>query len=269
MNELKIDGQMTVEELKQNFKELFGGTLRVYKDNKGHLADDSQPLSTLNTNDAPATGEFLCRASITVAGFCKRMLETYGITVKVATVDDWVTALDDITLANVGRIPKQATKETMEQFRSKYGKKVENANSGSPTSEHDTFYIENLMDWLKKECNILTDDEVYYNASFASAGLIDKKEIEMFINNVKAQMCEEDRELLEKLSFKTAEDFSSYLDEDEDGICLAQVMVAAAYCTAQKIEIDDETEMYVDDQKYIICDGRDFYYEYETDIDLG
>ena len=125
------------------------------------------------------------------------------------------------------------------------------------------------MDWLKKECNILTDYEVYYNASFASAGLIDKKEIEMFINNVKAQMIEEDWKLLKKLSFKTAEDFSSYLDENGDGICLAQVMVAAAYCTDKKIEIDDETEMYVDAQKYIICDGRDFYYEYETDIDLG
>ena len=125
MAELKIDGRMKVETLKNNFKEVFGGTLRVYKDNKNHLADDSQLLCDLRTDDAPATGEFLCRSSITVAGFRKRMQKTFGITVKVATIDDWVLVLDDITLANVGKIPKQATIEIMQQFRSNYGKKAE------------------------------------------------------------------------------------------------------------------------------------------------
>ena len=129
---------------------------------------------------------------------------------------------------------------------------------------HDSFYGERLMDWLREVCIVETEDDVYYDAEGA-----DGEEVELFVNNIKAQNVDEENELLDNLSFKTAEDFITYLDEDEDGLCLAQKMVAAAYCTWKGIEIDDDTELYVDDQLYYFNDSREVHYEYETDIDLG
>ena len=129
---------------------------------------------------------------------------------------------------------------------------------------HDSFYGERLMDWLREVCIVETEDDVYYDAEGA-----DEEEVELFVNNIKAQNVDEENELLDNLSFKTAEDFITYLDEDEDGLCLAQKMVAAAYCTWKGIEIDDDTELYVDDQLYYFNDSREVHYEYETDIDLG
>ena len=45
--------------------------------------------------------------------------------------------------------------------------------------------------------------------------------------------------------------------------------VGRSACTRKGIEIDDDTELYVDEQQYYIHDSRDFHYEYESDIDLG
>ena len=130
--------------------------------------------------------------------------------------------------------------------------------------DNNSFYGERLMDWLKEVCIVETEDEVYYDAEGA-----DEEEVELFIHNIKAQNEEEENELLEKLSFKTAEDFTTYLDEDEDGLCLAQKMVAAAYCTREGIKIDDDTELYVDEQLYYFNDSRELHYEFSIDIDLG
>ena len=129
---------------------------------------------------------------------------------------------------------------------------------------NESFYGDKLMDCLREVCIVETEDEVYYDADVA-----DEEEVELFINNLKAQNLEEENAKLEQLSFKTAEDFIAYLDDDDDGLLLAQKMVAAAYCTNQAIEIDDETELYVDSQLYYFNDCRDVHYEYSTDIDLG
>ncbi len=120
------------------------------------------------------------------------------------------------------------------------------------------------MDWLREVCIIETENEVYYDAESA-----DEEEIELFINNLKAQNIEEENEKLEELSFETANDFIAYLDDDGDDLLLAQKMVAAAYCTQQGIEINDETELSVEEQLYYFNDCRDVHYEYSTDIDLG
>ena len=82
---------------------------------------------------------------------------------------------------------------------------------------NNSFYGERLLDWLKEVCTIETEDEVYYDAEGA-----DEEEVALFINNIKAQNIEEENEILEKLSFKTAEDFITYLKEDEDDLLLAQ-----------------------------------------------
>ena len=128
---------------------------------------------------------------------------------------------------------------------------------------NESFYGERLMDWLREVCIVETEDDVYYDAER------DEEEVELFIKNIKAQNSEEENEKLEQLSFKTAEDFIAYLDENPDDIGLTQKMVFAAYCTWKGMEIDDETQLYVDSQLYYFNDCRDVHYEYETDIDLG
>ena len=58
----------------------------------------------------------VCRASRTVGKFEKEMLEVFGIKVQVASPDDWVLALDGITLGNLKNIKNNATKADMEEL---------------------------------------------------------------------------------------------------------------------------------------------------------
>ena len=113
----------------------------------------------------------------------------------------------------------------------------------------------------EKECIVETDDDEYYDASLA-----DDEEIELFISNIKAQNLAEENEKLEKMSFEAA---AGFIKDEDDDFQLASKIVNAAYCTRKGIEIDDNTELYVDEQQYYINDSRDFHYEYESDIDLG
>ena len=113
MAEFKIDGRMTVRTLKENFKNTFEGTLRVYDGRE--KADDSATLASIRKNDVK-TGEYVCRGSRTVGKFIKEMEEVFGISVKVASPDDWVLALDGITLANLKNIKNNSTKADMEEL---------------------------------------------------------------------------------------------------------------------------------------------------------
>ena len=113
MAEFKIDGRMTVRTLKENFKNTFEGTLRVYDGRE--KADDNATLASIRKNDVK-TGEYVCRGSRTVGKFIEEMEEVFGISIKVASPDDWVLALDGITLANLKNIKKNATKADMEEL---------------------------------------------------------------------------------------------------------------------------------------------------------
>ena len=113
MAEFKIDGRMTVRKLKENFKNEFEGTLRVYDGRE--LADDKATLAAIRKGDAKG-GELVCRASRTVGKFEQEMKEVFGIRVQVASPDDWVLALDGITLANLKNIKRNATKADMEEL---------------------------------------------------------------------------------------------------------------------------------------------------------
>ena len=114
MAEFKIDGRMTVRTLKESFKNEFEGTLRVY--NGREKADDNATLASIRKVDDVKLGEYICRASRTVGRFEKEMMEVFGIKVQVASPDDWVLALDGITLANLKNIKKNATKADMEEL---------------------------------------------------------------------------------------------------------------------------------------------------------
>ena len=113
MAEFKIDGRMTVRTLKECFKKEFEGTLRVY--NGRELADENATLASIRQDEAKC-GELVCRANRTVGKFEQEMREMFGIRVQVASPDDYVLALDGITLSNVKNIKKCATKADMEEL---------------------------------------------------------------------------------------------------------------------------------------------------------
>ena len=97
----------TVADLKQQFRDLVGGTLRVYQ--RGSQADPNETLVSLGATP----GTFECRTSLTVGSFEKSMLQDLNIKVKVYPADDWVKVLDGITLSGVKDLPKQTTRKQM------------------------------------------------------------------------------------------------------------------------------------------------------------
>ena len=112
--ELKVSGRMTVKRLKENFKNEFEGTLRVY--NGREKADDNATLASIRRNNDAKGGELVCNGNLTVGSFEKKMLEVFGIKVQVATPDDWMLALDGITLAKLKDIPEKTSKADMESL---------------------------------------------------------------------------------------------------------------------------------------------------------
>ena len=67
MAELKISGRMTVKRLKENFKNEFGGTLRVYDGRE--KADDNATLASIRRNNEAKGGEYVCQGNRTVGRF--------------------------------------------------------------------------------------------------------------------------------------------------------------------------------------------------------
>ena len=74
--ELKVSGRMTVKRLKENFKNEFEGTLRVY-DGRSKAADNAT-LASIRRNDDAKGGELVCNGNLTVGSFEKKMLEVFG-----------------------------------------------------------------------------------------------------------------------------------------------------------------------------------------------
>ena len=114
--EIKVDGRLLVSTLCARFKEEFGGTLRVYQGNK--CLTGAEKVADIAT----ATGTYECGSMKTVGGFEKDMLDKFGLKVQVASADDWVLALDQMTLNKLKEIPKKATKADMESLKAKYAK---------------------------------------------------------------------------------------------------------------------------------------------------
>lgn len=121
-----------------------------------------------------------------------------------------------------------------------------------------------LIEKLREAFIVETDDEVYYDAESA-----DEYTQDQFINNIKAQMTDDEVEAFESLQWKGAEAFTNYLEDCPDDFDLRQMIITAAYCTRQCMDIDDDTRLYVDEQLYYFNDCRDFHHKYEADIDLG
>lgn len=112
MAELKISGRMTVKRLKENFKNEFGGTLRVYDGRE--KADDNATLASIRRNNEAKGGEYVCQGNRTVGRFEREMRQIFGIKVQVATPDNWTLVLDGITLSRLKDIPEKTSKAAME-----------------------------------------------------------------------------------------------------------------------------------------------------------
>ena len=104
MADFKLDGRMKVKSLKAKFKECFGATLRVYKNEscKGGFADEEATLASIRA-EGKKGGELVVGGNLKVGNFEKKIAELYGIGVQVANPTDTALSSNDITLAAAGR----------------------------------------------------------------------------------------------------------------------------------------------------------------------
>ena len=137
MGKIVITPQTTVKEMKDQFKNEFGGSLRVYS--RRSEASDKETLVSLGAK----TGSIEFRASRTVGSFCEEVQKELNLKVKVATIDNWVMVLDGITLATIKDIPKQCTKAQMEEFIGYQRKKPDENKEMEEVTIHD-FSKENI-----------------------------------------------------------------------------------------------------------------------------
>ena len=109
MAELNINGRIVVKNFKKQFKEVFGGSLRVYKGQ--NFADDDATLASIRTEGCKG-GELTLRANMLVGNFEEKMQELFGIKVQVADADDKKLVDNALTLGAVGRgeVKKKAEK---------------------------------------------------------------------------------------------------------------------------------------------------------------
>ena len=101
----------TVAELKQVFNKFYGAKLRIYLGRS-----QAEENATLGEVGLSVEGTYCCVASLTVGTFIENMASRYGLKVKVYTCDEWVAALEELTLISAGMIKKNATKADMEKF---------------------------------------------------------------------------------------------------------------------------------------------------------
>ena len=108
---LNLTKSTTVAQLKKEFNETFGAVLRIYSGRS--QAEETTTLGELGLSNE---GTFECRSSLTIVRFIERMQNEFGLKVKVYTCDDWVAALDGLTLESAGKVKKNAVKADMESM---------------------------------------------------------------------------------------------------------------------------------------------------------
>lgn len=140
MATLFMTATTTVGELKKQFKETFGSSLRVYKG--GRVADDIVTLSEIGLK---TEGTLECRSSLTVAGFIDRMASDHGLKVKVYTCDEWVACLDGLTLESTGKVKKNAVKADMESMIAYKRNEAAQEEEDEWEDPLDTITIDNLI----------------------------------------------------------------------------------------------------------------------------
>ena len=166
---------MTVKRLKENFKNEFGGTLRVYDGRE--KADDNATLASIRRNEDAKGGELICNGHLTVGSFERRMRDIFGIKVQVSTPDDWTLALDGITLAKLKDIPEKCSKADMESLVA-YKRKTKATDEVVENDVDDSLDNNIELSDISKNAAIwityTTDEEgeIYYFDSFILNGAL-------------------------------------------------------------------------------------------------
>lgn len=126
MAEFQIDGRMRVDSLQKQFKEAFGGTLRVYYHH--HFADAAARLAEIRSEGAPATGELTVKGSMKVGTFEEKMMEQFGIEVQVADAKNEVLINNDALLSASADAKAKAGYQREEYSREYWVEKACEAN---------------------------------------------------------------------------------------------------------------------------------------------
>ena len=264
MAKFNLTASTTVASLRKEFNEAFGSVLKVY--NKNKVSDDNATLAEIGLKE---DGVLECRSSLLVGSFISRMSEK-GLKVKVYTQDEWVSVLPGLTLESSGKVKKNATlndQKDMIAYQRDNNVEIEEDAPKAVKEEDAEEQHEgpmSLIEKLKDTFIVESDYETYYNAEWE-----DEDTQELFIHNIKALMADSEIEIFENMQFTDADSFTQYLDEDPDDLLLPQSIVAAAYCTYCRMDIEEGEYVYLDSQLYYFNDGMDFHYEYETDIDVN
>lgn len=131
MATFKITPTTTVAELKEQYRNEVGGTLRIYQGRSE--ADDGAALVSLGAKE----GVLECRTSRTVGSFEKAFQDELNLKVKVYTKDNWVKVLDGITLETASKLPNGMTKAKMEEYVSNYSKPKRAVNEEKATEKKE------------------------------------------------------------------------------------------------------------------------------------
>lgn len=126
MAEFQIDGRMRVDSLQKQFKEAFGGTLRVYYHH--HFADAAARLAEIRSEGAPATGELTVKGSMKVGTFEEKMMEQFGIEVQVADEKNEVLVNNDALLSACADAKAKAAYQREEYTREYWVERACEAN---------------------------------------------------------------------------------------------------------------------------------------------
>lgn len=98
--EFSITHNMKVGTIIKNFKDVYGGTLRIY-DKSNHIAPNTEPISKFAEKGVPAAEKFMAGPDLKIATFRKRLLDSYGITAKIADDTDKKILDETMTLKEV------------------------------------------------------------------------------------------------------------------------------------------------------------------------
>ena len=97
MSDFKFSGRMSIGRLQKQFKNEFGGTLRVYHGNK--FADPDDTIASIRKGGTSKSGEFDVSGNMHVGRFEREMKEQFGIKVQVANADNTKLASDKSPLS--------------------------------------------------------------------------------------------------------------------------------------------------------------------------
>ncbi len=102
MADFKINGNMKVGTLRENFTKEFGSTIRLYNGIK--FADDNDKVGTIAKKSVAHGKDVSANGRTLVKNFEKQMKDVYGIKIQVASKDDSQLVSNDISLTASGKI---------------------------------------------------------------------------------------------------------------------------------------------------------------------